>query len=144
MNAFADYGQQAGRRETKVKRGQIMALSPLEKKARERERLSRSYRAMKRRDTKAVLQSEPRLVRFLKYLRTVTAETGNELIDAIIESGWLTGAPQDVRLFALRMISARCDRINQQLGGEPLDDPLPPDTSVYFRARDLLHAGGRA
>lgn len=143
-DAFAQYGQQVGKRETKRKRNQVMALSPLEQRARERERLSRAYRAWRRAGTKAVLQSEPRLVGFLKYLRTVTAETGTELIEAVEVCDWLRTAPQATRIFALRMIAARCDRINQQLGNDVLDDPIPPETSTYFEARALLHPGGRA
>lgn len=119
--------------------GGIKELSPLEKKMREKQRLSKSYMRWRRQETKAVLASEPRLAGFLRYLRTVTAETGGELIDALAACEWLRSASQQVRLFALRMIDARCNKLNQQLGFDTLDDPIPPETSIYFRAKAILH-----
>lgn len=117
--------------------------SPLEKKMREKQRLSRAFRAWRREEVKTTLASEPRLSFFLRYLRTVTAETGGELIEALGVCDWLLAAPLKVRIFALRMIDTRCNKINQQLGNDILDDPIPPETSIYFRARHLLYAGGR-
>lgn len=144
-NAFASYAATAI--PAPVQRKQERAekpLSALELKMREKQRLSRAYRSWKRRVTRETLASEPRLSGFLRYLRTMTVETGAELIEAVEASEWLRAASVDVRLFALRMISARCDHINRRLGNDALDDPIPPDTSVYFEARHLLHAGGRA
>lgn len=123
--------------------GGVKELSPLEKKMREKQRLSKVYRAWRRQETKAVLASEPRLAGFLRYLRTVKAETGDELLEALAACDWLLSASHAVRIFALRMVDARCNRINQQLGFETLDDPLPPDTNIYFEAKALLYAGGR-
>lgn len=122
-------------------------LSPLEAKMREKQRLSRAYRAWRRSEVKAILASEPRLGGFLRYLRTVTADTGDELLEALSACDWLRAAALDIRIFALRMISARCDKLNRMMGNEPLDDPLPPETaterdSIYFEARSVLRAGG--
>lgn len=118
-------------------------LSELEKKMRERERLTRAYRAWKRQWRTSVLAIEPRLVDFLRYLRSIKPHNAGELVDAI-SSSWLATAARDVRLFALELVSRHCDRINRQLGFEPLDDPIPPETSLYFQCRELLHKGGRA
>lgn len=123
--------------------GGLKELSPLEKKMREKQRLSRAYMQWKRKETKATLASEPHLSGFLRYLRTVTADTGGELLEAVAACDWLLASPQPVRIFALRMIDARCNRINQQLGNDILDDPIPPQGSIYFDAKALLYAGGR-
>lgn len=117
--------------------------SKLDLRMEEKQRLTKAYRRWVRDCNRQAIAMEPRLVGFMRYLRTVQPGQGDELVEAVAES-WLPTAPQPVRLFALRMISARCDRLNRQLGLEALDDPIPPETSVYFRARDLLHAGGRA
>lgn len=118
--------------------GGVKDLSPLEKKMREKQRLSKSYMRWRRQETKEVVLSEPRLKNFLKFLRTVQPETGGDLIDAISVCEWLRSAPLKVRIFALRMIDARCNKINQQLGNDILDDPIPPETSIYFQAKAIL------
>lgn len=120
------------------------APSPLEMKMREKQRLNRRYLQLRRLEIKATLTSEPRLGGFLRYLRTVQAEQAGELIEAVAACEWLLAAPLPVRLFALRMVDNRCNKINQMLGNETLDDPLPPETNTYLMARALLHPGGRA
>lgn len=117
--------------------------SELEKKLLEKQRLSARYRKWKTQEARATLASEPRLRDFNRYLRTVAPQDGDELIEAVADS-WLLECDQSVRVYALRMIDRHCNRLNLRLGNEPLDDPLPPETTVYFRARALLHAGGRA
>jgi len=118
-------------------------LSELEKKMAERQRLTRAYRAQKRQWRAQQLQAEPRLRDFMRYLRTVTPANGSELIEAIASS-WLAQAARDVRLFALELVSRHCDRVNRRMGFEPLDDPMPPHSSLYFECRELLHPGGRS
>lgn len=117
--------------------------SPLEKKLLEKQRLTGLYRKWKTSEARATLASEPRLRAFNRYLRSVKPQDGDELVEAIAES-WLPDSPQNVRVYALRMVDRHCNRLNLRLGNEVLDDPLPPETSIYFRTRDLLHAGGRA
>jgi hypothetical protein len=141
---FAEYGarampkpmqRQADRREKQK--------SAFEEKMEEKQRLSARYRKWKTAEARATLAAEPRLRDFSRYLRRVSPQEGDELIEAIAES-WLPASPQDVRIYALRMVERHADRLNQRLGNEVLDDPLPPETSVYFRARSILHEGGRA
>jgi hypothetical protein len=146
---FAAYATQAiplsqQRKQAKQEAAAAKPLSAFDEKMLEKQRLSRAYRIWRRGQTKEILAGEPRLARFLRYLRTVTAETGDELLEAIAVSDWLRSAPESVRVFALRMIDARCNRINRTFGNEALDDPLPPETNIYLRARDILYAGGRA
>jgi hypothetical protein len=145
MNAFAQYADAAApkRPMTRAQRKAGFAPSKLEQALDEKARLSKRYKLWKRQQNNEVLASEPRLKDFLRYLKTVQPSDGAELIGAV-ETSWLPDAPQPVRIFALRMIGARCDKLNRQMGFAVLDDPLPPETTVYFQARDLLHDGGRA
>ena len=136
---YSSYAVKAAPRAVPGKPRADKAPSALDKKMAEKQRLSKAYRVSQRERTKALLAAEPRLVRFLKYLRTIRAGDGEELLEAVAES-WLPEASQEVRLFALRMIDARCNAINRKLGFPELDDPVPPETSVYFRARDILRS----
>ena len=119
------------------------APSALDLKMAEKQRLNKTYRAWRRDHNRAVLAREPRLVGFMRYLKTVQAEHAGDLLEALRDS-WLVRSTIDVRMYALRMIDARANRINRSLGHEALNDPLPPETNVYFEARALLHPGGRA
>lgn len=131
--------RQQARREAEEAR----PLSELEKKMAEKRRLNSAYRAWKRQWRTEQLSAEPRLRDFMRYLRTVRPVNAHDLVDAI-SCSWLAHAARDVRLFALELISRHCDRINRRLGFEPLDDPMPPETTLYFECRELLHKGGRA
>ena len=142
MNAFITYADEKVYEPPRPK-WEKKAPSPLDLKMEEKQRLNKEYRRWRAECNRAAVIAEPRLTGFMRYLRTVGAEQAQELIEAISTS-WLITAPQSVRIFALRMISARCDKINRAFGLEPLDDPIPPESSVYFKARDLLHNGGRA
>lgn len=146
MNPFLNHGETVApdRRKAKSVKQMEYTPTPVEARLQERDRLSKRYRRARRQEVREILASEPRLRDFLRYLKTVGPETGGELVDALDACDWLRASPQPVRLFALRMIDARCDRINRSLGNEALDDPMPPDLSIYFKCRDILHYGGRA
>ncbi len=148
MNAFASYAEQAippsvQRRQAKAEAKAAKPLSELDKKMLEKQRLSKAYRAWVRSHRTEVLSAEPRLRDFLRYLRTVKADQGDELIEQITTS-WLPASPQPVRLFALQLVDRHANKLVRQMGGEALNDPMPPEPTVYFRARDVLHAEGRA
>lgn len=116
--------------------------SKLDLKMEEKARLSKAYRVLKRKERIEILKEEPRLLDFMRYLRKVTAEMGQELLDAIEACDWLMSAPQRVRGFALSRIAVRSDRLRLLAGDLPLDDPLPPETSVFFEAQKLLRRAG--
>ena len=141
---FSKYGAEKSRERAPQKSVIDKPLSPLELKMREKQRLSKAFRKWRRSENQAILTGEPRLRDFMKYIRTVDVTNGGELIDALDACQWMRSASLNVRIFALRMISARCDQINRRLGNEAFDDPIPPDTGIYFLARDRLHEGGRA
>jgi hypothetical protein len=142
---FASYGETraARRNDDRPPPSRTKAPSALEKKMAERDRLSKSYRMMKRQERIETLQREPRLLDFMRYLRRMQADDADDLLQGLREASWLLHAPQDVRLFALGRIARRADKIRLMLGMTPMDDPLPPETSVFFEARDILAAGGR-
>lgn len=147
-NMFAAYAETAipapvARQQARREAATVKAPSALDLKMAERQRLSKGYRIIQRRERETTLAHEPRLRDFLRYLRTVKPEQSDDLIQAIKES-WLPKSVQAVRIFALRLIARHCDRLNRQAGREALDDPIPPETSVYFEAKALLHKGGMA
>jgi len=143
MNAFEQYADEKGYRGLPKKHEKLArGPSELDKMEAEKQRLSRAYLAQNRADAKAILLQEPRLKTFRRYLKTVGAADADMLLDDIRQS-WLPAAPVDVRIAALRLVEARCQRIRLSVGLNALDDPLPPETNVYFEAKDLLYAGGR-
>lgn len=143
-DAFAAYAETAApvfadRRPNRRKKNP----SALDLKMEEKARLTKAYRISKRAERIEILKREPRLLNFMRYLRGVEADQGDELLEAIEASDWLMSADQQIRGFALSRISRRQDKIKLLLGLTPLDDPLPPERSVFFKAQALLREGGR-
>jgi hypothetical protein len=138
MDLFAQYATQAvpasvQRKQEKAEK----APSALDLKMAEKQRLTKSYRAARRQIAVEILASEPRLAAFARFIKK--ASGGSELVEAIANS-WLPAASQDVKHFALRLVSARCDRLDRAAGFSALDDPLPPETSTFFEARNAMGA----
>lgn len=137
---FASYAVQAipqavQRRQAK----QEKPLSELDKKLAEKQRLSRAYRSAKVKENRAIMQQEPRLAAFARYVKREA--NPDELVQAVAES-WLPQAPDDVRFMALRIVSARCDKVNRAAGFAALDDevivPGEQAATCYFRVRSAL------
>ncbi len=144
MNPFASHGESVSpNRKLKIdpRLGGERVATGLEKKMQEKQRLSAGYRRARKKLRAETIEQEPRLRDFARYVRTIEPETADELIDAITTS-WLPGSAQPVRMLALEIVSRRCDRINRRFGIGPLDDPLPPETSVFFRAQAVLRSQG--
>lgn len=142
-DAFELYGETAApvvpdRRADRRKK----APSALDLKMEEKQRLTRAYKALKRAERVEILQEQPRLLDFMRYLHSVTADQADELLDAIAASDWLMRAPQRIRGFALSRIARRQEKLLLLHGRVPLDDPMPPETSVFFEAQRLLRTGG--
>lgn len=141
MNAFEQYADEKGYRGLPKKQEQAAKpVGALEEQQAEKERLARAYRKWKTKEAREVMTKEPRLKAFRRYVRSMS--DGDELLEAI-SSSWLPGSSVDIRLFALRLVDARCQRLRLLAGEEPLDDPWPPETNVYFEARKMLYPGGR-
>lgn len=132
-NLFATYAEQATpkRQRPRVEK----APSKLDLKLAEKQRLSRAYRLSRAKENAEILTSEPRLRDFARYVRC--AADADELIEAV-QNSWLPAAPDQVRFMALRLVAARCDKLNRMAGFPTLDDPLPPETSCFFRVRAAL------
>lgn len=149
-DAFSSYGAEAAYTapDRRAER-QLKAPSKLDLKFAESKRLSHAYRMMKRQERSAIIASELRLLDFIRYLRRLTADDGDELLEALATS-WLVKSAADVRYFALSLVNRKTDKIKQSLGLSILDDDLPeslggpPGKSVFFAAREILVPGGRA
>jgi hypothetical protein len=143
MNAFEAYADATGYRGLPKKQEKAaQGPSQLDLMQEEKGRLQASYKRWQREHAKSMFVAEPRLKNFRRYLKSVGANDGEELLDAV-RTSWLPASPVDVRVFALRLLDARCQRIRLLIGEDPLDDPLPPETSVYLEARAVLYPGGR-
>jgi hypothetical protein len=143
MNAFEEYGaakapvipdNRANRR--------AKAPSKLDLKLEEKQRLTKAYLASQRARRAQLLEQEPRLKDLIKYLRKIGPEDGDELIAAFSACQWLKVAGAEVKMFALELVARKEAKIKLELGFEPLDDPLPPDTSVYQEVRSILRKAG--
>lgn len=145
MSAFEEYASQTIPQSVQRRQAKQEAKpeSALDRKMAEKQRLTHAYKLWQREVRTETLTSEPRLRDFMRYLRTVTPEDGDEML-AEVTLSWLPQAAQSVRIFALRLIDRHAGRLARRMGDEPLNDPLPPETNVYLRAREILHAGGRA
>lgn len=142
-DAFAAYAEQAAPVFADLRANRRKkSPSALDLRMEERARLSKAYKSLKRLERIAILEAEPRLLNFMRYLRSVDAEQADELLDAIAACDWLMAAPQSVRAFALSRIGRRQEKIRLMLGLVPLDDPMPPETSLFFEAQKLLRTGG--
>lgn len=116
--------------------------SKLDLKMEEKQRLTKAYLASRRTRRAALLEQEPRLRDLIRYLRRVTAEDGDEMIAAFGACQWLLSSNADIKMFALELVSRKEAQIKLALGFEPLDDPLPPDRSVYQEVRGILRKAG--
>jgi hypothetical protein len=143
MNAFETYGETAAPKvpDNRANRRK-KAPSKLDLKMEEKQRLTKAYKSLRRQLRIEILQREPRLKDLIRYLRKVGPEDGDDLIEAVAACQWLMTADQEVRLFALNLVARREDKIKLSLGLLPLDDPLPPETCVFFEVQRLLRMGG--
>lgn len=116
--------------------------SKLDLKMEEKQRLTKAYLASRRARRAHLLEQEPRLRDLVKYLRKIGPEDGEELIAAFSACQWLLRASPEIKMFALELVARTESKIKLSLGFEPLDDPLPPETSVYFEVRGILRSRG--
>lgn len=137
---FASYGATAAPKQfpQRGRKREGFAPSALEKKQAEKQRLSKAYRIDRRKRNAEIMAREPRLLGFIRYLKTIGPDDGVDLIEQVRIS-WLVQSVEEVRTFALRMIDARCNKIARVcFGRQELDDPMPPEKNVYMFCRDLI------
>lgn len=143
MNAFEEYGAEKAptipdNRANRRKKNP----SKLDLRMEEKQRLTKAYLASRRQRRAELLEQEPRLKDLIKYLRKVGPEDGDELIAAFQACQWLRLAPAEIKMFALELVARKEAKLRLEVGEQPLDDPLPPDTSVYFEVRSVLRSWG--
>jgi len=112
-----------------------MKPQTLQAKQDEKQRLAKAYRASQREQWRELCEQEPRLPLYRKALRKTQSPA--QVLSTLAESPLRRGAP-NVRYAVLRLIDRHCWRMLRRTGQAPLDDPLPPQTSVFFVAREML------
>ena len=99
------------------------------------DRLLRGFKVWRVRWWRMTLkQSNPEIIKLLRYLRTMPPLMEQDFIDWLPKTDWLMRSPPDVRLLVLRSISRRQDRQR----GFDLDDPMPPADDMFFKAKTIL------
>ena len=78
---------------------------------------------------------EPRLMDMRKAIRRT--RTPAQALSLLAES-WARRADPEIRDQVLRQIDRHANRMARLSGRPVLDDPLPPQTNVYFIAREML------
>ncbi len=113
----------------------MSAPKTLQAKQDEKQRLAKAYRASQREQWRELCEQEPRLPGFRRSIRRMQSPA--QVLTALAESPLRRGAPS-VRYAVLRLIDRHCWRQLRRQGQAPLDDPLPPQTNVFFVAREML------
>ena len=64
-------------------------------------------------------------------------DDGEAMVETVRQAATMF-AGRETRFLLTRVVAEACARINRKLDREPLDDPLPPETSVFLDCRELL------
>ena len=112
-----------------------MSKQTLEEKQAEKQRLSKAYKAQKRRKWEELLKRQPRLAEFKRAVRKAPSPSS---VLVLLADSWVRHADSETRFAALRIIGAHAARMAQQSGGQALSDPMPPARNVFLVAREML------
>ena len=94
-----------------------------------------SFRYLRNIWREEVLANAPaELRKILDYIPTVTPLEGEVLLEWLTQTDWLMNGDPSWRYLVLREISHRHDQLTQK----NLDDPLPPETDWFLRAKAAL------
>lgn len=108
--------------------------SALLKRYEESDRLMQAHKLYRKEWFENALARCPaEMMKILRYVRAMPCADEDDFLNRIVKLTWLMNAEDDVKFMLLRVIAKRMDEIN---GG--FDDPLPPDTNMFFKARELL------
>lgn len=110
-------------------------ISDAEKKRyEESNRLLKAYNVDRKEWFTNTLASCPEeMIKILRYVRSMPPHAEDDFLLRIQKLEWLMESKPDVRLMLLRVIAKRMeDRFGQ------LDDPIPPETNMFFKARHIL------
>lgn len=106
----------------------------LQGKQEEKARLLSKFKAHRREEWAKLTAKEPRLAQFKKAIRDQSPQD----IARLVHLSWLRTAHKDIQYAALRLIDKEAARQTRSQGGEPLDDPLPPQRNLYLVAREVF------
>lgn len=106
----------------------------LEDKQQEKARLLSKFKAHRRENWKTLTAQEPRLADFKKAIRGAHPRD----ILGLVLTSWVRVASVPVQHEALRLIDKEASRRVREQGGEPLDDPLPPERNLYLLSREIF------
>ncbi len=110
----------------------------LEKALRERDRLTRNYRAAKRAQFERAYKAEPRLRDFARAIRSSGIDDALAMI-ALCKQPWLNCTDPGIRAVALEIVDRRIIQIREQAGLAPIDDALPEEADdVWQICRRIL------
>lgn len=112
-----------------------MIPQTLQDKQDERNRLDKAYRAAKREEWRELTEREPRLLEFKSALKLMRHP--RQVLEFVADS-WVRQAPEPVRRAALRLVDAHSNREKRFAGRPIFDDPLPPETNVFFMVKEML------
>ena len=109
-----------------------------ERALKERDRLYRNYRLLKRQHRQNLYAEHPqgwRLKQFALQLNRFRMPDAAAFLTYIKEENraWLCTAPPDIRAEALSLVDERIMRIRTREGLLPLDDPLPDEADDVWQ-----------
>lgn len=112
-----------------------MTHDNLEQALKERDRLTRAYRASKRAQYEKAFEQEPRLRAFDRAINRCTAADAETMISIcrVYQAGWLRNASPEIRALALEIVSRRIVRIREGAGLASFDDALPWEADDVFQ-----------
>jgi hypothetical protein len=113
----------------------------LESALKERQALTRAYRASKRAKFARAFEQEPRLKRFRNDIGHYGIDQAEEMIDAVRFNSieWLRNTDSETRALALEIVADRIVQIRTRAGQVPFDDALPwEEDDVWQVCRKIL------
>lgn len=76
----------------------------------------------------------PEMMKILRYVRSMPDSAEDDFLRRIVTVEWLMNGHPDIRMMLLRVIARRMDERDGIL-----NDPLPPETNMFFKARQILN-----
>lgn len=105
----------------------------LVKRYEESDRLLAAFKITREEWFKTTLASCPAsAIKVLRYVREMPRNAEDDFLLRMQNLGWLMGGSQDVKIMMLRVIEKRLENV------AVLNDPIPPQTNMYFKAKQIL------
>lgn len=105
------------------------------KRYEESDRLFKGYKAWQKEWYATTLSlCPPEMMKILRYVRSMPDSAEDDFLQRVTNLDWLMNGHSDIRILLLRVIAKRMDERDGVL-----DDPLPPETNMYFEAKRILN-----